>query len=161
MAHRSKSVSLTPALYEYLVEHGTPPDAIQRELIAETHRLGGISVMQVSPDQGSFMTVLTRLMGARWVVEVGTFVDSGTVEFNPCTQLLERGITIIGSFDNEAEHFVRALPLVADPRIPLEKLITHRLPLGGVQRGFEAVGNGNMLNGKEIVKIAIDPTLPE
>ncbi len=79
MAHRSKSVSLTPALYEYLVEHGTPPDAIQRELIAETHRLGGISVMQVSPDQGSFMTVLTRLMGARWVVEVGTFTGYSTL----------------------------------------------------------------------------------
>ncbi len=79
MGHQPKFVSLTPALHEYLVEHGTPPDAIQRELIAETRRLGGISVMQVSPEQGAFMTVLTRLMGARRVVEVGTFTGYSTL----------------------------------------------------------------------------------
>jgi caffeoyl-CoA O-methyltransferase len=73
VAHRDKYVSLTPALYAYLVEHGTPPDTVQRELIAETRDLGGVSVMQVSPEQGAFMTVLARLMGARRAVEVGSF----------------------------------------------------------------------------------------
>ena len=79
MTHRSKFVSLTPALYEYLVDHGTPPDTVQRELIDETRRLGGISTMQVSPEQGAFMTVLARLMGARRAVEVGTFTGYSTL----------------------------------------------------------------------------------
>jgi caffeoyl-CoA O-methyltransferase len=79
MAHEPKFVSLTPALYAYLVEHGTPPDAIQRELIAETRELGGVSVMQVSPEQGAFMTVLARIMGARRAVEVGTFTGYSTL----------------------------------------------------------------------------------
>jgi caffeoyl-CoA O-methyltransferase len=79
VTHRPKFVSLSPALHEYLVAHGTPPDAIQRELIAETQRLGGISVMQVSPEQGAFMTVLARLMSARRAVEVGTFTGYSTL----------------------------------------------------------------------------------
>ena len=79
MAHRPKFVSLSPALYEYIVAHGTPPDAIQRELIAETRRLGGISVMQVSPEQGAFMTLLARHMGARRALEVGTFTGYSTL----------------------------------------------------------------------------------
>jgi len=95
------------------------------------------------------------------IVEVGNFVDSGTFAFNPCRDLLEKGIKIIGSFDNEAEHFVRSLPLIADPRIPLEKLITHKVPLGDVQRSLDAIGKGKKLHGQEIVKIMMDPTLPE
>ena len=95
------------------------------------------------------------------LVEVGNFVDSGTIPFNPCRDLLEKGIRIIGSFDNEAEHFVRSLPLIGDPRIPLEKVITHRVPLGDVERSLAAIGKGQKLDGEEIVKIMMDPTLPE
>lgn len=68
-----KSFFLSPEISAYLVEHGTPPDDVQQELIEETARLGGISMMQISPEQGAFMTILTRLVGARSAVEVGTF----------------------------------------------------------------------------------------
>jgi caffeoyl-CoA O-methyltransferase len=68
-----KSFFLAPAIHSYLVEHGTPPDDVQRSLIEETAELGGISVMQIAPEQGAFMTVLTRLVDARRAVEVGTF----------------------------------------------------------------------------------------
>jgi len=95
------------------------------------------------------------------LVEVGNFVDSGTIEFNPCTDLLAKGIRVIGSFDNEAEHFVRSLPLIADGSIPLEKLITHRVPLGGVQDALDVIGKGEKLDDQDVVKIMMDPTLPE
>ncbi len=95
------------------------------------------------------------------VVEVGNFVDSGTIEFNPCRDLLEKGIKLIGSFDNEAEHFVRSIPLIADERIPLEKLITHRIPLGRLEEALAAIEKGGVFDGKEAVKIMLDPTLPE
>jgi caffeoyl-CoA O-methyltransferase len=68
-----KSFFLTEAAHDYLLAHGTPPDDIQRELIEETSRLGGVSGMQIAPEQGAFMTVLTRLVGARNAIEVGTF----------------------------------------------------------------------------------------
>jgi caffeoyl-CoA O-methyltransferase len=70
---RLKSLGLSPELHAYLVAHGTPPDPVQRELIAETARLGPIAVMQVAPEQGAFLTLLARLIRAREAVEVGTF----------------------------------------------------------------------------------------
>ncbi|HVN39045.1 MAG TPA: O-methyltransferase [Myxococcota bacterium] len=68
-----KSLGVSPELHAYLVEHGTPPDAVQRELIEETTRLGGVSRMQVAPEQGAFLTLFTRAIGARRALEVGTF----------------------------------------------------------------------------------------
>ena len=73
MADAPKSFFLSPAIHDYLVAHGTPPDAPQRALIEETAALGGISMMQIAPEQGAFMTLLTRIVGARYAVEVGTF----------------------------------------------------------------------------------------
>jgi caffeoyl-CoA O-methyltransferase len=73
MAAGPKSFFLTQAVHDYLVAHIPPLDDVQRDLIAETEALGGISMMQIAPEQGAFMTLLTRLIGARRAVEVGTF----------------------------------------------------------------------------------------
>jgi predicted O-methyltransferase YrrM len=73
MADGPKSFFLSAEIQRYLVEHGTEPDAIQRALIEKTAALGGISMMQISPEQGAFMTMLTRLVNAKSAVEVGTF----------------------------------------------------------------------------------------
>ena len=73
MGEAPKSIQMTPALHAYLVSHGTPPDEIQRALIAETHALGNISVMQIAPEQGAFMTLFARILGARRAIEIGTF----------------------------------------------------------------------------------------
>jgi len=73
MADVPKSFYLSPEIHEYLVRHGTPPDEIQQGLIEETKRLGGIAIMQIAPEQGAFMTLLARLIGARRAIEVGTF----------------------------------------------------------------------------------------
>ena len=73
MSDSPKDFHLSPAVHEYLVAHGTPPDAIAQELIEATQKLGGISIMQVAPEQGAFMTLLTRAIGARRAIEVGTF----------------------------------------------------------------------------------------
>ena len=73
MSDGPKSFFLSPEAHAYLLRHGTEPDAIQRALIEETAKLGGISLMQIAPEQGAFMTILTRLIGAKVAVEVGTF----------------------------------------------------------------------------------------
>src|SRR5262245_22535070 len=67
-----KSFFLTPEIHEYVVAHGTPPDAVQQALIDETARMPNAQ-MQISPEQGAFMTLFTRALGARQAVEVGTF----------------------------------------------------------------------------------------
>jgi caffeoyl-CoA O-methyltransferase len=73
MGEVPKSVQLTAALHAYLVSHGTPPDEIQSALIDETRSLGSVAIMQISPEQGAFMTLLARILGAQRAIEIGTF----------------------------------------------------------------------------------------
>ncbi len=68
-----KSFLLDHDLAAYLVAHGTPPDDVQRALIDETAALGAIAGMQIAPEQGAFLTVLTRLLDVRRAIEIGTF----------------------------------------------------------------------------------------
>jgi caffeoyl-CoA O-methyltransferase len=68
-----KSFLLSPELADYLVAHGTPPDDVQTQLIAETAALGPVAGMQVAPEQGAFLTILTHAIGARRAIEIGTF----------------------------------------------------------------------------------------
>jgi caffeoyl-CoA O-methyltransferase len=68
-----KSFFLSPAISDYLIGHGCPPDEIQQRLIAETKTLGAVAGMQIAPEQGAFLTILTRLIDASQAVEVGTF----------------------------------------------------------------------------------------
>src|SRR3954447_21209644 len=73
-----KSFFLTPEIHEYVVAHGARPDAVQEALIAETAALP-MAGMQISPEQGTFMTLITRLVGAREAVEVGTFTGYSAI----------------------------------------------------------------------------------
>ena len=79
MADAPKSFHLSPEVHDYLVRHGTPPDALLQELIEETRKLGPISMMQIAPEQGAFMTLLARAVGARRAIEVGTFTGYSAI----------------------------------------------------------------------------------
>src|SRR5262245_61199751 len=68
-----KSFLLSVELGDYLVAHGTPPDAVQEGLIEATAALGPVAGMQVAPEQGAFLTILTQALGVQSAVEVGTF----------------------------------------------------------------------------------------
>ncbi|MDG4807868.1 O-methyltransferase [Micromonospora sp. WMMD1120] len=70
----TKSIPLTDELHAYLVAHGAPPDEIIRDLAEETLALlPEHASMQVAPEQAAFLTFLTRLLGVRQAVEIGTF----------------------------------------------------------------------------------------
>lgn len=76
----TRSLALTEELHSYLIAHGDPPDRIARELIVETvAALPGEARMQVAPEQAAFLTFLTRLIGARHAVEVGTFTGMSSL----------------------------------------------------------------------------------
>jgi caffeoyl-CoA O-methyltransferase len=68
-----KFTTLTPELYDYVVAHCSERDPILAALAAETAALGGISLMQVGPEEGALMTLLARAIGARSAIEIGTF----------------------------------------------------------------------------------------
>ncbi len=64
----------------YLCAHSTPPDAILRELAHETAEwFPGEVSLAIAPEQGTFMTILTRLIGARSAIEIGTFTGYSSI----------------------------------------------------------------------------------
>jgi predicted O-methyltransferase YrrM len=68
-----KTIGLTGALYDYYAAHAYREPDILKELRAETATLGGNAAMQIGPEQGAFMGLIVKLMGARRVLEFGTF----------------------------------------------------------------------------------------
>ena len=74
-----KFTALTAPLYDYLLAHNAPPDDVLHDLAAETAALGPVSMMQVAVEQGAFLTLLVRLVGARRAVEIGTFTGYSAI----------------------------------------------------------------------------------
>src|SRR5215470_6336843 len=75
-----RSEQLSEALHDYLVAHSTPPDGVLADLAAETlSRFGAAAGMQIGAEQGTFMTLLAKLIGARDAVEVGTFTGYSAI----------------------------------------------------------------------------------
>ena len=70
MSHRT--IKLTARLYRYLQDASLREPDVLRRLREETASMpmGG---MQICSEQGQFMGLLVRLMGARTAIEVGTF----------------------------------------------------------------------------------------
>jgi caffeoyl-CoA O-methyltransferase len=68
----ARNVVLTEPLYRYLVEHSVREHPVLAELRAVTAKEEHAG-MQIGPDQGQFMALLAKLIGARRCIEVGVF----------------------------------------------------------------------------------------
>lgn len=67
-----RTIDLDDTLYQYLLDHSLrehPEQTALREATRAHPRAG----MQISPEQGQFMMLLVKLIGARRTIEIGTF----------------------------------------------------------------------------------------
>ena len=70
---------LPSAISSYIAERTGQPDDVLTALAARTEALGRAARMQIGADQGALLTLLTRLVGARQAVEVGTFTGFSSI----------------------------------------------------------------------------------
>lgn len=68
----NRTLNLTDPVYDYLLAHSLREDAIARALREYTAG-HAMARMQIAPEQGQFMALLAELIGARRMIEVGTF----------------------------------------------------------------------------------------
>jgi len=72
-----RSFLLTPELADYVRASSETPDDVAADLIAETAAMAergeASATMQIGPEQGAFMQLLTRALGVRRAIEIGTF----------------------------------------------------------------------------------------
>jgi caffeoyl-CoA O-methyltransferase len=75
-----RTEQLSPELHDYLVAHSGQPDNVLTDLAAETaSSFPAAAGMQIGPEQGTFMTLLTQLSGARDALEIGTFTGYSSI----------------------------------------------------------------------------------
>jgi len=74
-----KSFLLNEQIHEYILDHSSTIDDVRQRLAVETAELGPISMMQIAPEQSLFTTLLTRALGVRRAVEVGTFTGMSSL----------------------------------------------------------------------------------
>ena len=67
-----ETLNLTPVLYEYLQSVSVREDPVLARLREETGAMPQAN-MQIGPEQGQFMALLAKLVGAKRCIEVGVF----------------------------------------------------------------------------------------
>ncbi len=73
-----RTISVDPALAEYIRETYAAEDEVWRRLRAETARLP-MAGMEIGPDQARLLAWLVRLTGARRCLEIGTFTGASAL----------------------------------------------------------------------------------
>ena len=123
-------LALTDTIYSYLLSVTREPDVLRR-LRVETASMRG-SQMQVPPEQGQLLGLLVELLGARRVLEVGTYTgyssiamalalpDTGTLV---ACDVSEETMAVAKRWWREAgvEHKIE--PRLGDARVTLDALI--------------------------------------
>jgi predicted O-methyltransferase YrrM len=74
----SKFTTIDDRLYAYMLAHEPPEHERLRALRRYTQRMPS-GQMQITPEQGHLLALLVRLIGARRVLEIGTFTGYSTL----------------------------------------------------------------------------------
>jgi threonine dehydrogenase-like Zn-dependent dehydrogenase len=117
---------------------------------------GGRGADLVVDCSGVAETFVEALALVRWggtVIEAGAFVDLGPVDVNPNRDICTRNICVLGVGGETADGYVPAMEAMSAnlERLPLERIVTHRLPL---ERAQEAIG---ISQSDAAMKVVISP----
>ena len=98
--------------------------------------------------------------GGRFM-ELGLASDTGDVTFNPCSQLVAKNISLMGTLGLENyQDAVTASRILEAGRLPFDRLVSHQLPLHRVADAIEALNSNYRVDGQTALKIAIAPNGP-
>lgn len=78
----NRTLSIDDRTYDYICNYGVTESALLRELREETSSHAAtneFAIMQISPEQGQFMTLLMKAMGVKKAIEIGTFTGYSSI----------------------------------------------------------------------------------
>jgi predicted O-methyltransferase YrrM len=101
MTSHVRPTPMTDALYDYVLAVGVREPDVIRRLREETARLPD-GEWQTAPEQGPVLDLLVKLIGAKQVLEVGTFTGYGTLWMALALPAAGRVLTL-----DVSEEFVR------------------------------------------------------
>lgn len=74
----NRTLSIDDRIYDYICDISVKESALLQQLRQETAQLE-YAVMQISPEQGQFMSLLVKLMNAKRAIEIGTFTGYSAI----------------------------------------------------------------------------------
>ena len=74
----NRTLSIDDRTYDYLCNVSVKEPELLHQLRIETAKMD-YAVMQISPEQGQFMSLLIKLMGAKRAIEIGTFTGYSSI----------------------------------------------------------------------------------
>jgi threonine dehydrogenase-like Zn-dependent dehydrogenase len=128
----------------------------EEEIVARVREHSGRGADVVHDCTGvpqTFATSLRMVRPGGAVVEAGAFVDLGPVEVNPNRDICTTNVTIIGVGGETATTYAPAMELLArnQGRLPLEKVVTHRMRLDDASEAIELAQRDGAM------KVVLDP----
>ena len=124
------------------------------ELVRDTTGGRGVDVVvDATGHPASFVPSLDLLRDGGTLLEVGAFVDLGTVPVNPAT-ILGRNLTIVGVAGEDARAYDRTLAMLAEHHhaVPFERAVTHTFPLSQAEQAMHTA-----LAADTAMKVVITP----
>ena len=130
------------------------PDELVARVKERTGR-GADVVHDCSGVPETFPTTLQLARPGGVVVESGAFVDLGPVQVNPNRDICTRSVTVIGIGGERATAYAPSLRLLEAnrPRLPIERIVTHRMPLEAARTALD------VSQGAAAMKVVLDPRL--
>ena len=74
----NRTLSIDDRIYDYLLDVSVQEPDLLKQLREETADIE-YSEMQIAPEQGQFMALLTKLVGARRALEIGTYTGYSSI----------------------------------------------------------------------------------
>jgi L-iditol 2-dehydrogenase len=118
---------------------------LRQVVLAETGGLGADVVIVAAPDAAPQEQALSLVRKQGRVMLFASLpigknilqLDSRLIHYNE--------LRVLGSSDSTPEHVRTAVEILASGRFPLDKLVTHRLPLEGIHEAFALMRSGEAL----------------
>jgi len=110
-------------------------------------------VVDATGHPASFNPSLSLLRDGGTLIEVGAFVDLGTVPINPAT-ILGRNLTIVGVAGEDARAYDRTLAMLAEHHttVPFDRAVTHTFALADAEQAMHTA-----LGADTAMKVVITP----
>ncbi len=143
---------------DVVIDIGEVRDVEERKALVMSHTARGKGADVVFECAGflpAFPEGLSYVREDGVFVEVGHFVDIGTVVVNPHQHFLRPNLRLEGVWGSRHHHFIRGMALLENNELPFADMVSHVLPLEATRSGFDALNGSYKLGDEVVIKIAV------
>ncbi len=159
-----KAIQMTEGLYQYNLKHSFTPLPILKRIEDETKSRPD-AIMQISPDQGSFMAMMVQLIAAKTAIEIGCYTGYSAISI--ASGLAPDGILYSLDIDDKAiatskKYTVEAglndkIRFIHGPAMNSLEAIKNQLPANSVDFAFIDADKENQISYYEALLDLLRP----